>query len=107
MVWNHFEHLQDGPEGKVKDLLCNNAAASKVLNRKKWLILGRQPRCRFECSFPTRCEHFNLVNHTSMIISTQSRLPCRAVQLGEAVLLKIPVSPISFAPRISHLLLKL
>jgi hypothetical protein len=28
-----------------------------------------------------------------MMIGTQSRLPCRAVQLGEAVLLKNPVSP--------------
>jgi hypothetical protein len=31
---------------------------------------------------------------------------CRAVQLGEAVLLKKPVSPMSFAPRISHFVLK-
>ena len=36
---------------------------------------------------------FKLVNHTSMMIRTQVRLPCRAVQLGEAVLLKQPVSP--------------
>jgi hypothetical protein len=36
---------------------------------------------------------FNLVNHTSMMIGTQSRRPCRDVQLGEAVLLKNPVSP--------------
>jgi hypothetical protein len=28
-----------------------------------------------------------------MMIGTQSRLPCRAVQLGEAVLLRKPVSP--------------
>jgi hypothetical protein len=81
--------------------------AAKVFNRIKWLILGRQPRCRYECSFPTRCERLNLVNHTSMIIGTQSRPPCLAVQLGEAVLLRKPVSPMSFAPRISHFLLKL
>jgi hypothetical protein len=34
-----------------------------------------------------------LVNHTSMLIGTQSRRPCRDVQLGEAVLLNNPVSP--------------
>ena len=40
MVGNHFEHLQDDPNGKVQDVLCSNAAATKILNRKKWLILG-------------------------------------------------------------------
>jgi hypothetical protein len=52
--------------------------------------------------FPARCERFNLVTRTSMMIRTQSRHPCRAVQLGEAVLLKKPVSPMSFDPRTSH-----
>ena len=80
--------------------------ASKILNRKKWLILGRQPRCRFEC-VPTRCKHFNLVTRTSIMTRNPSRPPCRAVQLGEAVLLIKPVSPMSFAPRTSHFLLKL
>jgi hypothetical protein len=31
-----------------------------------------------------------------MMIGTQSRRPCRAVQLGEAALLKLPVSPFQF-----------
>ena len=39
MVWNHFEHLQDGPKGKVQDVLCKMPLATKVFNRKKWLIL--------------------------------------------------------------------
>ena len=39
MVLNHFEHLQDGPEGKVQDVLCKMPLATKVFNRKKWLIL--------------------------------------------------------------------
>ena len=39
MVWNHFEHLQDGPKGKVQDVLCKMPLAAKVFNRKKWLIL--------------------------------------------------------------------
>jgi hypothetical protein len=81
--------------------------ATKVLNRKKWFILGHQLRWRYECSFPAKYDRFKVVNHTSMMIRTQSRLPCRAVQLDEAVLLKIPVLPMSFAPRISHFLLKL
>jgi hypothetical protein len=75
---------------------------TKVLNRINGLFLGL-----YECSFPTRCERFNLFNHTSMIVCAQSRLPCRAVQLGEAVLLKKPVLPMLFSPRISHFLLKL
>jgi len=106
MVRNQFEHLEDGPKGKVQDVLCKMPLATKVFNRKKWLILGRQLRSRYECSFPARCKHFNLVTGTAMMIGTQSRLPCRAVQLGEAVLLRSPVSPMSFAPRTSHFLLK-
>jgi hypothetical protein len=57
--------------------------------------------------FSRRYKYFKLVNHTSMMIGTQSRLPCRAVQLGEAVLLKKPVSPMPFAPKISLFVLKL
>jgi hypothetical protein len=41
----------------------------------------------------TRFKTFKVVNYTSLMIGTQSRLPCRAVQLGEAVLLRNPVSP--------------
>ncbi|MFT6896578.1 MAG: hypothetical protein ACJA13_000980, partial [Paraglaciecola sp.] len=26
MVGNHFEHPQDGPKGKVQDVLCKEAA---------------------------------------------------------------------------------
>ncbi|MFT7261216.1 MAG: hypothetical protein ACI9MS_003090, partial [Glaciecola sp.] len=66
----------------------------KFLTAQKGLFLG--------C-----LKHFSLVNHTSMMIGTQSRRPCRAVQLGEAVLLKNPVSPMSFAPKISLFVLKL
>jgi hypothetical protein len=40
MVGNHFEHLQDGPKGKVQDVLCKMPIAAKVFYRKKWLILG-------------------------------------------------------------------
>jgi|TARA_R110000868_G_scaffold374229_3_gene638610 hypothetical protein len=40
MVWNHFEHLQDGPKGKIQDVLCKMPLAAKVFNRKKWFILG-------------------------------------------------------------------
>jgi len=29
MVWNHFEHLQDGPKGKVQDVLCKMPLATK------------------------------------------------------------------------------
>ena len=43
------------------------------------------------------CKHFKLVNHTSLMTGTQSRHPCRAIQLGEAVLLKKPVSPMQIA----------
>ncbi len=50
---------------------------------------------RFRPSFAPRFKHFKLVNHTSLMISTQSRLPCRAVQLGEAVCLKNPILPLS------------
>jgi hypothetical protein len=35
MLGNHFEHLQDGPKGKVQDVLCKMPLAAKVLNRKK------------------------------------------------------------------------
>jgi hypothetical protein len=48
---------------------------------------------KFRHSFVTRFKHFKLVDHTSLMIGTQARLPCRAVQLDEAVLLKNPVSP--------------
>ena len=74
----------------------------KFLTAKNGLFLGR---CK--CSFPTRCKRFKLVNRTSLMISTQTRRPCRVVQLGEAVLLKIPVSPLPFAPKISLFVLKL
>ncbi|PKH00398.1 hypothetical protein CXF95_02305 [Paraglaciecola sp. MB-3u-78] len=60
----------------------------------------------YTCSSECIGLEFKVVTRTSMI-GTQSRRPCRAVQLGEAVLLKKPVSPMPFAPRISHLLLKL
>jgi len=40
MVWNHFEHLQDGPKGKVQDVLCKTPLAAKVFNRTKRLVLG-------------------------------------------------------------------
>jgi hypothetical protein len=43
--------------------------------------------------FPNQCNHFELVNHTSLMIGSQSRPPCRAVQLGEAERLNNPVSP--------------
>ncbi|AGH45639.1 hypothetical protein [Paraglaciecola psychrophila] len=39
-VGNHFEHLQDGPRDKVMDLLCKNAAATKISNRKNGLFWG-------------------------------------------------------------------
>jgi hypothetical protein len=44
-------------------------------------------------AFTKNMHTFKVFTHTSMIIGTQSRLPCRAVQLDEAVLLKNPVSP--------------
>jgi hypothetical protein len=37
-----------------------------------------------------------------MMIRTQSRLPCRDAQLGEAVLLKSPVSPINFQLKMAY-----
>jgi len=40
MVRNHFEHLQDGPKGKVQDVLCKMPLAAKVFNRTRRLILG-------------------------------------------------------------------
>lgn len=40
MVWNHFENLQDGPKGKVQDVLCKMPLATKVINRKNSLFLG-------------------------------------------------------------------
>jgi hypothetical protein len=43
-------------------------------------------------TFFAGCKHFKLVNHTFLMIGTQARLPCRAFQLGEAVLQKNPVS---------------
>jgi hypothetical protein len=39
MVRNQFEHLEDGPKGKVQDVLCKMPLATKVFNRKKWLII--------------------------------------------------------------------
>jgi hypothetical protein len=36
------------------------------------------------------------------MIGTQSRLPCRDAQLGEAVLLKIPVSPLKFQQKMAY-----
>ena len=57
------------------------------------------------CPYPMQT--LNLVTRTSMMTRTQSRPPCRAVQLGEAVLLIKPVSPMSFAPKISLFVLKL
>ncbi|MFB1034127.1 MAG: hypothetical protein QMC38_02140, partial [Sinobacterium sp.] len=48
---------------------------------------------RLRRSMATSFKSFKVVSHTSLMIGTQSRLPCRAVQLGEAVLLKNPVSP--------------
>jgi hypothetical protein len=42
---------------------------------------------------PACCKHLKLVNHTSVMTGTQARLPCRAVQLGEAVPLKNPAEP--------------
>ena len=40
MVRNQFEHLQDGPKGKVQDVFCKMPLATKVFNRTKRLILG-------------------------------------------------------------------
>jgi hypothetical protein len=48
-------------------------------------------------AFSVRCERFKLVIHTSVMIGNQFRHPCRAVQLGEAVLLRKPVSPLQIA----------
>ena len=82
--------------------------AAKVINRTKRLSLWAPTALSLKNeSFPTRCERFRVVNHTSMMTRTQSRHPCRAVQLGEAVLLNIPVSPIAFAPKTSLFVLKL
>jgi hypothetical protein len=36
------------------------------------------------------------------MIGTQSRLPCRDAQLGEAVLLNIPVSPLKFQLKMAY-----
>jgi hypothetical protein len=36
------------------------------------------------------------------MIGTQSRLPCRDAQLGEAVLLKIPVSSLKFQLKMAY-----
>ena len=45
MVWNHFEHLQDGPKGRVQDVLCKMPLVTKILNRTKRLILGSLQMC--------------------------------------------------------------
>ena len=34
-VGKQFKHLQDDPKSKVQKVLCKNAAATKVSNRKK------------------------------------------------------------------------
>jgi hypothetical protein len=49
-------------------------------------FFGRQPRCCFECSFPTRDKRFKLVTLTSVMISTQSRLldNCSCIVLPSA-----------------------
>jgi hypothetical protein len=56
----------------------------------------------FRPSLAPRFKHFKLVSHTSLMIGTQSRRPCRAVQLGEAVLLGNPVSPYEIPQRIGE-----
>jgi hypothetical protein len=48
---------------------------------------------QYEETDPACCKHLKLVNHTSVMTGTQARLPCRAVQLGEAVPLKNPAEP--------------
>jgi hypothetical protein len=46
-------------------------------------------------------------SHLSLMIRSQPRLPCHAIQLEEAVLLKRLVSSMSFTLRINYFLLKI
>ena len=74
-----------GKKSKQKSTLDRLCSSSNYL----WDLAVRL------CTFLTNgCKHFKVVNGISVMIGTQSRFPRRDAQLGEAVLLKSPVSPL-------------
>jgi hypothetical protein len=112
MAWMPFER-------KLEGLICSDPKISLFVRLKTLLASGifwilffavekeylvrrdsrqnHQGGWREACFIFTKYQiigiDFMLVNHTSMMIRTQSRRSCRDVQLGEAALLKNPVSP--------------
>jgi hypothetical protein len=66
--WKKFEHPQDGPKGEIQDVFHKKRPARGQCSSSNYSV---------KLAASTELKTFKVVNHTSLMIGIQSRLPAQ------------------------------